>query len=69
MGVWKVCSCFLNPYGEGFSSHTEGKANINTAQDGERKTDEDRATLVVKPDAHTNRLTKGSALSGTIHRF
>ena len=69
MWVWKVRSCFLYPQGEGFSSHTKGKANTNTAQDGERKTDEDRAALVLKPDVHTNRFTKESALSGTIHIF
>ena len=46
MGVWRVRSCFLYPYSEGFSSHTEGKANIDIAQDGELKTDEDKAALV-----------------------
>lgn len=50
MGVWKLRSCFLYPYGEGLIFHTESKANINTAQDGERKTDEDRVGLVLKPD-------------------
>jgi hypothetical protein len=47
MGIWKVRSGFLYPYGKGYSCHTECKGNINTAQDGERDTGEDRAALVV----------------------
>jgi len=69
MGVWKVRSCFLYPYGAGYSFHTDCKTNINTAQDGERKTDEDRAEPVRKPDVHTKRFIKESTLSGKSHRF
>ena len=70
MGVWKVRSCFfLYPSIEGYSFHSGYKANINTAQDGERKTGEDMVGLVLKPDVHAKRFTKEFALPGTIHRF